>query len=95
MAVESFDLGEEPHVERVFVEHADRVVRIHGGHQPVAGVLDRLQVPRRNEAADAGHGEILHGRTSAAMAVPVRASRERSTTALSVAASVGAFTRRE
>ena len=68
MPVEPLDLGEEPHVERVVVEHADRVVRIDRRHQPVAGVLDRLQMPGRDEAADAGHGEILHGRTSASMA---------------------------
>ncbi len=48
MPVEPFDLGEEPHVERIAVEDADRVVRIDRGDEPVAGVPDRLEVPRRD-----------------------------------------------
>src|SRR3954451_12624825 len=95
MPVEPLDLGEEPHVEPIFVEHANGIMRIHGGDQPVPGGLDGVQMPRRNEAADAGHREILHGRTSTSTALPVRAAPEGSATALSVAASVGACTRRE
>ena len=60
--IEALDLGEEPDVERIAIEHADRIVRIGGGHEPVAGVLDRLQMPRRDEAGDAGDREILHAR---------------------------------
>ena len=51
MAVEALDLGEEADVERILVEHADGIVRVDGGDQPVAGVVDRLQMPRRDEAA--------------------------------------------
>ena len=60
MAVEPLDLGEEPDVEGVAIENADRVVRIDRGDEPVAGGLDRLEMTRRDEASDAGHGEILH-----------------------------------
>ena len=41
------------------IEHADRVVRIDGGDEAVAGVLDRLEMARRHEAGDAGDREIL------------------------------------
>ena len=77
------------------VENADRIVRIDRGDQPIPGVVDGLEVSRRDEAADAGHGEIFHRCTSSAIAAPSRSPRERPTTALSVAASVGALTRRE
>ena len=60
MAVEALDLGEEPHVERKAVEDADRVMRIGRGDEAIAGVLDRLQVTRRDVAGDAGDGEVLH-----------------------------------
>ncbi len=60
VAIEPLDLVEEPHVEREPIEDADRVMRIGGGDQAVAGVLDRLEMPRRDVAADAGDGEVLH-----------------------------------
>ena len=65
---------------------------------PLAGVDggDHVHVRARQDVAgDADHGEIVHGCTSAATAARVRLARERSTTALSVAASIGAFTLRE
>ena len=95
MPVEPLDFGEEAHVEGVLVQDADRVMRIRRRDEAIAGVLDGLEMSGGDEAAHAGHGEIFHCCTSAAIAAPACASRERSTTALSVAASVGAFTRRE
>ena len=54
------------------VEDADRVVRVDGRHQPIPGVVDGLEMPRRDEAGDAGQRKILHvsftGRPRAARA---------------------------
>ena len=58
MAVEALELGEEADVEREAIEDADGVVRIDRRDEPVAGVLDGLQVPRRNVAGDAGDREV-------------------------------------
>ena len=49
MPIEALELGEESDVEGVAIEHADRVMRIDGRHQAVAGVVDRFQVPRGDE----------------------------------------------
>src|SRR6476661_6753364 len=61
VAIEALDLGEEPYVKAVLVEHTDGVVRVDRGHEPAPRISDRLQMPRRNEASRAGEGEILHG----------------------------------
>src|SRR5687768_2125818 len=55
MAIESFNLVEEPHVEREPIEDADSVMRVGGSDQTIAGVLDRLQMTRRDVPADAGN----------------------------------------
>ena len=60
MPIEALDLGEEADLERVAIEHADRIVRIDGRDEPIARVADRLEVTRRDEAADARHREVLH-----------------------------------
>ena len=59
MPIEPLELGEEPDVERVAIEHADGVVRIDRRDQPVAGVVDRFQMARRDEAGHAGHREVF------------------------------------
>src|SRR5262245_5383108 len=58
MPIEAFELCEKAHIERVAIEHSDRIVRIDGGDKTVAGVCDCLQMPRRHEAGDAGDGEV-------------------------------------
>ena len=57
--VEALELGEEADIERIAVEDADRIVRIDGGDQPVPGVVDRLEVARRDEPGDAGHCKVF------------------------------------
>src|SRR4029453_3735429 len=64
MAIETFDLGKKAHAERVAIEQADSIMRIHGGDQPLAGVADRIQVARRNESSYAGNGKVLRQRCS-------------------------------
>ena len=59
MAIESLDLVEEAHFEREPIEYADRIVRVRGGDQAIAGVMDRLQMARGNIAAYSGDGKIL------------------------------------
>ena len=86
VTVEPLELGEEPHVEGVAIEHADRVVRIHRGDETIAGVLDRLQVAGRHEPGDAGQGEVHRGLAHRWLPSPDPA------TARSVAASFRAFT---
>ena len=73
MAIEALDLGEEPHVERVAIEDADGVVRIDRRDQAVAGVVDRLQVPRRDEAGDAGDREVASASPALMQGSPRRA----------------------
>src|SRR5262245_55294185 len=41
MAIESLNLGEEADVKRVLIEHADGIVRIDGGDQPIASLVNR------------------------------------------------------
>src|SRR2546425_6546521 len=60
MPIETLDLGEEAHVERVPIEHPDVVVRVDGGDQTVAGVLDRLEMARGHEAGHSGQREGSH-----------------------------------
>ena len=83
MAIEPLEFGEEPDIECVAIEHADRVVRIDRGDEAVAGVVNGLEVARGHEAGDAGHGEVFwtHDWECAA--------------ARSTAASCGAVTRSE
>src|SRR4051812_22513211 len=95
MAIESLDFREEADVERVLVENTDRVVWVRSGNQTIAGVLDGLQVSWCHKSSDTRHGEVFHCCTCAAIAASARASRERLTTPLSVAASIGALTRSE
>jgi hypothetical protein len=83
MPIESLDLVEEAHVEGEPIEDADGVMRIGGSNQAIAGVLDRLQMPRCDVTADAGNGEVLH----VTLSVGVVAAARRIT-----AASFGALT---
>ena len=93
MPIEALDLGEKPDVEGVGVENADGVVRIDRGHQAMTGVLDGLQVARRDVAGGAGQREVAR-RLLVHAVLPSRC-RDRSTTSPSAAASFGAFTRSE
>ena len=78
----------------VAIEDADGVVRIDRGDQPVAGVVDRLEVPRRDEAGHAGDGEVLRcDRHAVHLPLPTR--RDRPSADASTAASCGAVTRSE
>jgi hypothetical protein len=60
MTVEPLDLGEEARVEPEAVEHADGVMRIGGGNQLVARILDGFQVAGGHEARGTGQGKV-HG----------------------------------
>src|SRR5262249_30353413 len=91
MAIEPLELGEEPHVEEIAVENADRVVRIDRGDEPVAGVADRLEVPRRDVAGGTGQREVP-GRGHADFLFCAAA---RSTTPRSTSARIGALRRSE
>src|SRR4029077_12565680 len=96
MAIESLDLGEEAHVERVSVQHADRVVRIDRGHEVVPGVPNRLQMARRDVASRAGEREVP--RTAIGrhlLLLLLRTARFAPATSLSSEASRGAFTASE
>jgi hypothetical protein len=62
VTIEALDLGEEPDVERIAIEDPHRIVRIHRGHEAVARVVDRLQMPGRDEAGHAGNREVSHDR---------------------------------
>ena len=70
VTVEALELGEEPDVEAEPVEHADGVVRVGGGNQAVAGVLDGLEVAGRDVAGHAGHRKVFLCRRSRFMKVP-------------------------
>src|SRR5207245_10552301 len=61
-------------------------VRIDGRDEPVAGVLDRLEVTRRDVARRTSQGKVARPQDHRGL------PRERSTTPRSVAASFGAFT---
>ena len=60
VAIEALDLVEEAHVERKPIQHANRIMRIGRRDQAIAGVLNCLQMARRNVAANPGDGEVLH-----------------------------------
>ena len=60
MPIEALDLIEEAHFERKPIEHANRIVRVRGSDQAIAGVMDRLQMARRNIAAYSRDGKVLH-----------------------------------
>ena len=77
------------------IEHADGVVRIDGGDEPVARVANRLQVTRRDEAADAGDREILHRSGSRDACTSGVGGDARRAVCRSTAAIRGAFTRSE
>ena len=96
VAIETFELGEEPDIEAEPIEQPDGVVRIDGRHQAIARIGDRLEMPRRDEAGHSGDCEVF-GRNchhafpftaAAATAVPLSAVR-------STASSRGAVTRSE
>src|SRR5262249_34316763 len=90
VTVEPFDLGKEPHVEGVLVEHADGVVRIDRCDKSMAGVFDGFEVPWGDEARDAGHGKV-HA-PSFTPGPPTPRSAFRSVTSRSIVTRRGAFT---
>ncbi len=58
MPVESLEIDEEIGVGEIGVDDADGVVGIHGRNEPVAGVLDGLQVAGGYKTSYAYNGEI-------------------------------------
>src|SRR5688572_17130925 len=91
MPIESLEFSEEPDVESEPIQQADRVMRVDGGHQPVASIGDRLEMAWRDEACHAGDREIFR---AAVHALPftgvVAACALRSRLAASTAAIRGA-----
>ncbi len=57
--VEALELREEVRVGEVAVEDADRVARVEGDDEAVAGVPDRLHVPRRDVTGSTDQREAL------------------------------------
>ena len=64
VTVEAFDLGEEADVEREAIQDADRVVRVSRSDQPVAGILNCLEVTGGHKTTHAGDREIFLAITS-------------------------------
>ena len=58
VSIEPLELREEPDVERVLVQHANGIVWIDRGDEPVARVVDGFEVARRHEAGHTGDREI-------------------------------------
>ena len=59
LTIEAFDFSEEAHIERIPVKYADRIVRVHGGNEAVAGVANRAQMPGSDESRDPRDGEVV------------------------------------
>jgi hypothetical protein len=60
MAVEPFVLCEEIDIGEEPIEDPDRIVRVKGRDELIAGVFDGFQVPLCNESRCTGHCEVLH-----------------------------------
>jgi hypothetical protein len=63
VAIEALDLSEEPDIERILVEHTDRILGIHSRHQDVLGIPDGAQMARGNIAAHTDHCKVFWHRT--------------------------------
>ena len=59
MAIEALEFGKEADVETEPIEQADGIVRIDGGDDAIAGIVNGLEVAGRHEAGDPGDGKIL------------------------------------
>jgi hypothetical protein len=58
MAVEALEFGEKADVVGKPIENADGVGGIEGGDETIAGIPDRLHVPRRDVTGSADEGEV-------------------------------------
>jgi hypothetical protein len=64
MTIETLDLGKETDIKGESIEDPDRIVRIHRGDEDIAGVVNRLEMPRRDVPRDAANGEVTRHRDS-------------------------------
>ena len=60
MAVEPLELGEKTGLREVLVQDAHRIVGIDGGHEPVSGISNRLEVPPGHVTRNSREGEIQY-----------------------------------
>ena len=59
VAVKAFNFGEEPDLEGILIQDADRILGIHSGEEMVAGIADSPEVTRSDVTAGADESKIL------------------------------------
>src|SRR5690606_14659018 len=65
--IEAFELREERGFGEVAVDDADRIMRIHRRHEPVARVADRLEMPGGDVTGESCKSKVLHVATGSSL----------------------------